>query len=201
MSPSDYPLTTAWINSLPEAGLAAFPDCLCSTRLPMSIAETYPDLAEMPGLNFTWRQALQAPMEADGWIPETHAVLQQLILREAHFVDDATFFAATKVRVKASFLHPSIRPLMALMSPHLLILGARRRWATYHQGTVLSVTSKSARSLTGTLTFPPRLYPPLMVEDTRVAIESSIELTGKNIRSLTAEITSPGVCSIEGSWD
>lgn len=189
------------MRALYPTDLAGFPHCLSSTRLPLSIAADHPTLPQLPGLMAPWRDALNAPMQPDGWIPETTVVLQQLLLREGFFQDDATFFAASKARLKASFSHPAIRPLMALMSPHLLILGAGRRWATYHQGTTLQVTSKSAKSLTGKLTFPPNLYPPLMIEDTRMAIETSIEMTGKTIRSLTAQVTEPGICAIEGSWE
>lgn len=196
-----YPLATAWLQQLHPQHLGSFEACRSSTSLPLAIAASYPKLAHLPGLKGPWREALCHPMEPDGWMPESHAILQQLILRDAYFEDDASFFAATKVRLKTSFLHPAIRPLMALMSPHLLILGAGRRWAAYHRGTTLSVTSKSAKSLTGALHFPPNLYPPLMVEDTRIAIETSIELTGKSIRTLTAEVVAPGLCAIEGSWD
>lgn len=195
-----YPATEAWLKSIYPAGLEAFPQCRCSTRLPLIIAQDYPKLSQLPGLPPLCREALAQPMVENGWVPETVAVLQQLLLRDALFADDATFFEATRQRVKKSFSHPAIRPLMAVMSPHLLILGAGRRWAAYHQGTTLSVTSKSAHSLVGTLSFPPGLFPPLMIEDTRVAIQASIELTNKQIRTLTAEVTAPGVCALAGSW-
>jgi hypothetical protein len=201
MPPNPYPLTTAWYQRLYPAGLDAFPTCTASTRLPRSIAADYPDLPRLPGLMPQWRQALAVPMQQGGWMPETTLVLQYLLLRDAYFDDDAAFFAATKQRIKASFAHPAIRPLMALMSPHLLMLGASRRWAAYHLGSALTVTAPAAGRLLATLTFPPGLYPPLMIEDTKVAIEASIEMTNKRITALSATLTAPGVCTIEGAWD
>ncbi len=196
----EYPLTTSWLKSIYPAGLDAFAECRSSTRLPLIIARNYPTLVQLPGLTAAVREALTLPMEPDGWMPETTVVLQQLLLREGFFSDDASFFAATKARVKASFSHPSIRPLMAMMSPHLLVMGAGRRWAAYHHGSTLQVKSTSMSSLKGTLSYPAGLYPPLMIEDTRVALESAIELTGKSVERLTATVVAPGQCTIQGSW-
>lgn len=201
MSHSDFPITMAWYKGLGPAGLEAFPSCTASTRLPMSIAARHPELSGLPMLIPQWRRALAMPMQEGGWMPETTLVLQFMLLREAFYIDDASYLTDTKARLKASFLHPAIRPLMALMSPHLLILGAGRRWGAYHQGTTLSVASKWAGSFTGVLNFPPGLYPSLMIKDTQVAIETSIEMTGKRIVSMTAEVTEPGVCALAGAWE
>ena len=195
-----YPRTQAWFESLPAAGLDAFPANLASTRLPRLVAQQYPQMSTLPKLHPAWRLALAAPMPEGGWMPETTLILQYLLLRDAFFETDEAYFVATQARVKQSFLHPAIRPLMALMSPHLLILGASSRWAQYHRGSTLKVTSRSAKNLVGSLTFPPGLYPPLMIEDTRVAIAAAIELTNKEITHLTVTLTAPGVCAIEGGW-
>jgi hypothetical protein len=164
------------------------------------IAQQFPQLTQLPQLHPAWRHALAVPLAEGGWMPETTLVLQYLLMRDACFNDDTAFFEATQARVKASFLHPAIRPLMALMSPHLLILGAHARWGHYHKGTELRATSKSAHSFVAKLTFPPGLYPELMIEDTRVAIAASIEMTKKTITFLESSWVEPGVCTIEGRW-
>jgi len=201
MPSTAYPLATAWYQSLYPAGLDAFPSCTASTRLPLSIAADYPDLPRLPALLPQWRQALAVPMQEGGWMPETTLILQYLLLRDAYFDSDAAYFEASKQRMKASFLHPAMRPLMALMSPHLLMLGAGRRWAAYHRGSTLSIAAPAAGRLRGTLTFPPGLYPPLMIGDHKMAIEASIEMTNKRATALSATLTAPGVCTIEGAWD
>jgi hypothetical protein len=195
-----YPRTSAWYKALPDDKLMAYATCLGNTRLPMAIAAAYPQMAQLPELPQEWRAALMQPMAEDSWLPETHLVLQYLLLRDAYFHDDAAFFAATKKRVVSSFLNSHLRPLMKLMSPHLLVMGAGKRWGAYHQGTTLAVRSIQAKSFEGTLTYPDGLYPPLMIDDTRVAIEAAIEMTGKVITSMTAEVTRPGVCTLRGAW-
>lgn len=194
-----YPRAAAWYDQLPVGKLAAFPAYQANTRLPSMIARDYPSLPHLPQMPFTWSVALAGEPFSQEWAPETLLVLQYLLLRDTCFSDDETFFAATKERVKASFLTPSMRAIMARFSVHLLVMGCSMRWGQYHRGTSLTARSTGVHSLEATLTFPPELYPHLMLEDTRVAIAASIELTRK-IPALTQELIEPGVCRVVGSW-
>ena len=195
-----YPRAAAWYDQLPVGKLAAFPAHTAHTRLPRVIAHDYPSLARLPQMPLAWSVALaNEPFSAE-WVPETHLVLQYLLLRDTCFSDDETFFAATKERVKASFLTPTMRAIMARFSVHLLVMGCSMRWGQYHRGTTLTARSTGMHSLEATLQFPPALYPELMLEDTRVAIAASIELAHK-VPLLTQKLLEPGVCRLIGSWD
>lgn len=200
MSPNHYTQTAAWVESLPGQSLAAYDACKVSVELPHAIAAAYPQLALAPGLPKAWQAALRSIPGLRGWMPETLSILQYLLLRHSQFSDDQTFLQASKTRIKDSFLHPAVRPLMALMTPHLLILGASTRWNLYHQGTQLQVRSTGQRELRGSLRFPDALYPDLLLADFRVAIEASIELAGKQPLDICVTRTEPGVCSVVGAW-
>lgn len=196
---SRYPRAAAWYDALPTGRLSAFPACQANSRLPGMVARDYPQLARLPDMPAAWTFALSNDPFAEEWVPETVLVLQYLLLRDACFADDASFFEATKTRVKASFLTPAMRALMARFSVHLLVMGCSTRWSQYHRGTTLTARSTGVSSLEATLEFPPALYPPLMLEDTRVAMEASIELAHR-VPKLRHELVRPGVCHLLGSW-
>lgn len=194
-----YPRTAAWFDQLPIGQLAAFPQCEAHSRLPAAIERDYPQVARLPDMPRPWRLALAGQPFAAEWVPETVLVLQYLLLRDACFINDEAFFAATKERVKASFNSPTMRAVMARVSPHLLVLGSGMRWSQYHRGTTLQARSTSLHALEATLKYPPALYPPLMLQDTCVAIAASIELAHKT-PDLNYELLEPGLCRIRGSW-
>jgi hypothetical protein len=160
MNSTLLPRLTAYLAQLPR-GFDSFPDCRAKADLFDSAAQEFPQILECGELPDPIYSYLTAE-KYTGWIPETLAVALNLVIRDLCFKTDADFFAWVRTLNEQIFNRPTYRALIALLSTQLLVMGAAKRWAAFHQGTTLgpkkSVEKGGRRIVEATLSFPPKLF-------------------------------------------
>ncbi len=180
-----FPRAARYLASLPS-GLASYPECRAKTDFSHVVLGDYPKLLEEARLPEELRRHfdLGAPGQM---MPECTAITLRLILRDLQFAGDEPYLAWTYEASARVFRSGVYRMLMYVMSPSLVIMGAAKRWSAFRVGTTLSAKADK-KSAQLELTYPPRLYPELVLlghaqsfraaVDAAGAADSKVELTG-----------------------
>jgi len=121
---------------------------------------------------------LRAPGDLPPWVPEVHANVIYLAMREARFADDAAFLAHASECNRAVLDTPANRVLFWAASPRAILRGAEVRWRSLHLGTKIDVRFPSAVSADVELTFPPNLMPEIVLRGNAVAAAVALENAG-----------------------
>lgn len=128
------------------------------------------------------------------WVPEVinNAVSVSVRDRLGGATDaarDRAYFRALYDRQREVYRRPLYRALLMVLSPTLLTLGAGDRWKAYRNGTELAVDrwkrGVETNSTTGSLTYPPGLYDPLMVSGVCEVLRAAIDAAGAKDSSVT----------------
>jgi hypothetical protein len=179
--PELLPLSAAYIAELPE-GLDSYPRCRVRTAVTRLITERFPKLLEHPGIDPTFNVRLRAALDQGEWMPETVGTVTRILTREAAFESDDQYNEWTFQIAQELFARPFYRVLMYVVSPSLVMLGASRRWNAFREGTTL-VAKVSGNGGDIALSFPPRLYTPLILEGFGHAFRASlVAARARNIR-------------------
>lgn len=136
LDPSRFHEASQYAATLPK-GLASFPACAVRDIAIEALTRDFGRLAEEPGLPTEVANVLRGRLGAS-WVPEVTFQVAELVVRDLGFEDDASYFAWISKTNDELFDKPVLRSLMRLLSPTLVVLGATRRWATFHQGSELS---------------------------------------------------------------
>jgi len=169
----------AYLASLPN-GLDSYPDALAN----IDVYENHRRrLAQ-----HTERQSLPGPLgdvifgSPKGWVSDVAGTCLPLLLRDVVFDDDAALMAFTQEGMAQLYSNPLYRTLMRVLSPSLILMGAARRWGTFRRGSSLAAQpladTPGRRNYELTLTYPPGLYPPLLLDTVTVAFRTSVETGG-----------------------
>jgi hypothetical protein len=186
--PGSLPRTAAYVAGLP-AGLDSYPKCRVRTAVTRLIIERFPQALDHAGLEKAFVDQLRGALERGEWMPETMGTATRILTRDAVFESDAQYNDWTFEIANELFARPFYRALMYVMSPSLVMLGASRRWNAFREGTTL--TSKSAGNGGDiTLTFPPHLYTPLVLEGFGHAFRASLAAArARDVRVELAEVS------------
>lgn len=165
LDPRRLPETCKYLASLPD-GIGSFPACKVRDVAVDAYARDFSALAGEPGLPAPVADLLGGrPQEA--WLPETAFQVAHLVVRELGFPDDASFCEWIFRTNAELFDRPILRGLMRLLSPTLIVIGAGKRWGTFHQGSEL-VAGRVSRSddrhqTVAYLRYPPGLFAPIFL--------------------------------------
>jgi hypothetical protein len=111
------------------------------------------------------------------WVPEVHATVIYLAIRELHFRDDAAFVEHARRCNRAVLETPTNRLILWAASPRAILRGTSLRWGSLHRGSTLEARLPDERSAEITLAFPPHLLPEIIWRGngagTRVALEGA----------------------------
>jgi hypothetical protein len=159
------PATSKYLASLPR-GLESFPLCTIRDVTTDTYVRDFGGLAEEPGLPEPVADLLRGRLR-DTWLPETVFQAANLVVRDLAFSDDASFFAWVFKVNGELFERPLLRSLMRLLSPTLIVIGASKRWGTFHRGSDLvagRVSRTAGRDETvARLRYPTGVFAPIFL--------------------------------------
>jgi hypothetical protein len=112
------------------------------------------------------------------WVPEVHATVIYLAIRELHFRDDAAFVEHARRCNRAVLETPANRLLLWAGSPRAILRGTSLRWGSLHRGSTLEARTPDERSAELTLGFPPRLLPEIVLRGNGAGIGVALEGAG-----------------------
>jgi hypothetical protein len=158
------------INRLPEMrkylaalprGLDSYPECTIRDIAVEAYARDFGRFGTEPGLPEEVA-ALFTGRFRSTWLPEVQFQAAHAAVRDLAFADDPSFYRWLYKANVELFDRPVIRSLMRLLSPTLVVIGATRRWSTFHTGSELTtgkLDKAGGREMTlAKLVFPPGLF-------------------------------------------
>jgi len=166
LDPARYPNAASYLDSLPD-GVATFPTCRMNRHVLEHVGSDFPDLvtessAPQPLVDFFKKRI------AGDWITEAAGNVIYLMIRDRCFRDDASFRAWNQQNIDRLVRNPVFRAIMVLLSPSLVVMGAAKRWSSFHQGTEMKTEPMGQAGLRmqvrGNLTYPEGIYNRLLLE-------------------------------------
>jgi hypothetical protein len=178
-----------YLASIP-GGIDGYPDCLHKGEPFAAWLDRSPTqrLREcIPVQAARWLAADKLPT----WVPEVHATVTYLALREVYFTSDAAFLEHARICNEAVLDTPTNRVLFWAASPRAILRGSAHRWGTLHRGSSMSIRTPDDKSAELTLEFAPGLLPEIVLRGNAVGIALALERTGGrgvevHLRSATA---------------
>jgi hypothetical protein len=158
-----------------------------------------------PGLPGPVRDLFAGRLADQPWISEVVFQVAFLAVRDVVMSDDAVYTRWVHDVSLELYDKPFLRGLMRLLSPHLVVLGAARRWEAFHRGSQLTsgaVTVEDGRATTiGTLRFPAGLFSPTFLVGLEGALLAGIAMARAKdpVVHLTGSAT-PGTAVYTLSW-
>jgi hypothetical protein len=166
LDPAHHPRAAAYVASLPE-GLSSFATCWMNRHVLERVSEDFPDLGAGEALPPAIADFF-ANRVAGNWITEATGNAIYLMIRDHCFGDDASFRAWNQKNIDRLIHNPIFRAIMVLLSPSLVVMGAAKRWGSFHQGTEMKTEpmgqAGARMQVRGTLTYPPGLYDDLLLQ-------------------------------------
>ncbi len=161
-----FPRAAGYLALLPN-GLESHPTCQVRDVVLEAYVQQFASLAGEPGLPAQVADMLAGRSKGQ-WQSGVCFQVIHLVARDRGFTDDEPFFAWSQKAASATFDKPILRNLMRLVSPTLVVLGASKRWSTFHSGSELTaekvVESGGRAGCTAKLRYPSRLYSPLFLQ-------------------------------------
>ncbi len=176
------PRLAAYLAGLP-AGLDSYPECVAKGSVIRDFVAHMPlggrDVGVMPTI---LSEVVRQPPIATAWIPETHLAAMTLAVSDYCQLTDEQALSGWLSRLnRAIVANMWYRPLLFLATPHQLMSGAARTWATFHRGSPMTATRIAPKETDLTLTFPSKLMPRLLLGGFGLAFQFSVEASrGKN---------------------
>ncbi len=165
LDPSRYPHAASYLASLPD-GLGSFSVCRMNYHVLEHATADFPGLGEDPGLPSALGDFFARRFEGD-WFNETVGNAVYLMIRDQFFRDDASFQAWNQKNIDRLIRNPLFRAIMVLLSPALVVIGAGKRWNSFHLGTTMKTepVGQTADRLhvRAVLSFPAGLYDSLIL--------------------------------------
>jgi hypothetical protein len=193
----------AYFDRLPN-GVASHPDAQLKSDAIDHMRASFPGMLDgavvpQPLIDvFTNRQ----PGE---WVPEVIGSSLHLACRDLAFQDDESYLDWSYESSEALFNRPLYRVVMHVMSPTLVIIGAAKRWATFHQGSKLEPSPASRENgrvtVHGVLTHPGGLFPQLVLQTFARAFEAAVAATRAQNPRATMEQRSDTETRYILSWE
>jgi hypothetical protein len=195
-----FPRATEYLRHCPR-GFESRPDCQTLAEAHAGAAAILRDKVEasaMPG-------SVRALVEGDDdkrWLPEVIGMTAEMMV--ADLVGDQAYARWCYDDAMSLFQRPIIRHLMRLVSPTLVVMGARSRWGAVHKGTTLSakpVQREGDRVIAeSTLGFPEHHYPRLFLEGLAHSFRAAIDgARGKQVESELVAVE-PQAAHYRVSW-
>ena len=143
---------------------------------------------------------LRAPGDLPQWIPEVHANVIYLAIREVHFADDSAFLAHARECNRAVLDTPANRVLFWAASPRAILRGAQVRWRSLHVGTQIHVRFPSSASADIELTFPPNLMPEIVLRGNAQGVAVALENVGARDVEIELRVADPTRGAFSARW-
>jgi hypothetical protein len=199
---SRFPLVAQYVKSLPQ-GLASYPDCKVRATVYEDLKKDFPQLDKMPDLPEVLRQALADSSKKD-WLPEVVGNALCILVRDSILQTDETFYAWYQKNMVRLYRKPLFRAMMLIFSPTLVVIGAAKRWTTFHIGSTLSaepVQELDGRNQTGvTFSFPPHSFDLLLLRRLNISFRVALDGTRAKEPKVEMDATGPASAHYVASW-
>jgi hypothetical protein len=164
-----------WLRASPTEGLAA--------RLPPPVA-----------------RLLEDETAISTWVPEVHANVIYLALRECSFGDDEAFLAHAHSCNRAVLQTPLNRVVFWVASPKAILRAAGLRWGSLHRGSSLEVRVARDTFAQFVLRHPPNLFPAIVLRGMATGFAAALENAGG--RDVRVELRDAGaaLALFEARW-
>ncbi len=192
------PRTDAYVESLPN-GLDSYPECMIRVDLFEATFDELPAARDVAIIDETLRR-----FRSKKWMPEIYGAIINHAMRDGCFQSDEAYFEWIEEFSLRIFRRPAYRALMMLLSTQLLLMGAAKRWSSFHQGTELTVESSKERggrrTAEAALVFPEGLYDELQVRTHCHAIRAGMVASRANNPGFQLLGIGDGRAELELTW-
>jgi hypothetical protein len=171
------PSVDRYLDSLP-GGLNAYPECLHKGE-PLAVwldRSPTSDLADRVPAPLA--ALLERRRAIPTWVPDVHACVLYLAMREVHFDSDEAFLAHAS-RVNHAVLDtPTNRVLFWVGAPKAILRGAGLRWNSLHRGTTFETRIRGDSAAEVDIGFPPNLFPRIVLLGNGTGFKAALENAG-----------------------
>jgi uncharacterized protein (TIGR02265 family) len=167
----------SYLARLP-GGMHAYPECMHQGEALSIWLRGSPTSALVERLPHEAGALLSSADHLPVWIPEVHATVLYLAIREAHFPDDAAFLAHAREVNRRLLDTPTNRVLFWVVSPRDMLRAAGPRWSTLHRGSSVNVRIRGDSSAEVELGFPAHLLPEIVLRGNATGFAAALERTG-----------------------
>jgi hypothetical protein len=189
----------AYLASLPR-GVASYPECQHKGE-PLDVwlrQSPIRDLARLVPPQVAVLLDRNRPIP--NWVPDVHAHVLYLAMRQVHFADDAAFLAHARAVNRVVLETPASRLLFWAASPRGMMRAAGVRWGNLHQGSTLEVRAARDHSVDATLSFPRNLYPELILRANATGFALVLENAGARDVEMQLRTVTPTHGFFTGRW-
>lgn len=152
-----FPNLSAYINALP-VGLDSYPEAKTKALYSLLLRDSMKAELTSTSLPYPLRTRLLADWKPDDWIPAALYAALAALAKDMKWKSETAFHQGMADLAVSMYQTAVYRAVMAIVSPSLMVMGAARRWGTFHQGTQLRVVNPTKTSGDAVLTFPDRLF-------------------------------------------
>ena len=182
------PRVLEYLERLPE-GLDSYPGALVKN----SVVRVWVEGHDIERLAATLPEALvplvREELAVSAWVPEVHAMVIYLQVRELFFDDDDAYVRDAKERNRKLLAGPLYRMVLSLLSAERIYKTSRRVFNLMHRGTDLTV-DVSRTPWVWKAKFPANLVPELMGRCYATAVIAALELNGqRGVEAALVELT------------
>ncbi|MGH1342406.1 MAG: hypothetical protein ACRBN8_12680 [Nannocystales bacterium] len=176
MAASVLPRVAAYLDQLP-GGIDAFPEAEVKYSVVATWLEGHDATALVSSLPDAVHPLLQREFPVTRWVPEVHATMVYLGLRERFFESDDAFVADALERNRTLVNKPMYRILLGLLSKSRAVKGASVTYSQLHRGTELIVVGGDDHWEVY-IVHPPHLVPPILGRCYATAMRAALEVKG-----------------------
>jgi hypothetical protein len=180
-------------------GIDGYPECLHRGE-PLAQWIEHSPTAGLEELPAPAAALLRRDESMPNWVPEVHATVVFLAIRELHFRDDAAFLEHARRCNQAVLETPTNRLLLWAASARAILRAASLRWGSLHRGSTLEVRTPDERSAEITLAFPPRLLPEIVLRGNGAGLSVALESAGARDVEVELHAMEPSQAVFRARW-
>ena len=161
-----FPRAVEYLGKMPN-GLDSYPDAGIKADVHEDLVREFTKRNQGPGDGFP--KIIDDYMNGryrGKWLPEVVGNTLVLMMRDACFSSDDAFLDWCCDNMATLFNKPMYRVMMHVFSTALVVMGAAKRWSSFHRGSELAVKpmrkSEGRYETSATLTYPPHLFSGLL---------------------------------------
>jgi hypothetical protein len=134
------------------------------------------------------------------WVPEVHATVIYLAMRDVHFASDAAFLEHAEKVNRGVLETPINRVLFWVASPRSILRGGSVRWGSLHRGSTIEVRTRDEHSAELTLRYPPNLLPKLIALGNGTGFKLALENAGAKEVDVTLRESDSTHTTFDSRW-
>lgn len=197
-----FPRAARHLAGLP-LGWQSYPDCGAHSDTFDRVRSTHPELGTLAGVPEILRRVVHGEGQGE-WVPECVGCGLFLVARDALFQDDEAFLQWCGESARHSFNRPWARVVMLVLSPTLVVMGAAKRWSSFHRGTTLTpepaVREAGRMVVRADLAFPHSLFDGLTLRRWGTAYEVALSIAKATAPRVTLSDPTPTSARYSVSW-